>query len=38
MPSGFYVQRTSDGRRVVVDVTPRDADGEPIVPPTLPEG
>ncbi len=33
MPTGLHWQTTPDGRRVLIDLTPRDADGNPI---TLP--
>ncbi len=36
MPTGLRRQRTPDGRVVTVDLTPRHADGTPIVPPTIP--
>lgn len=38
MPSGVRRQRTPEGDHVLVDLTIRDADGQPIVPPTLPPG
>lgn len=36
MPTGVHHQLTPDGHEVLVDLTPRDADGNPIVPPPLP--
>jgi len=36
MPTGKHWQRTPDGRRVLVDVTPRHPDGTPITPPPIP--
>ena len=36
MPTGTYYERLPDGRRVLVDVTPRKPDGTPIVPPNRP--
>jgi hypothetical protein len=35
MPSGLHYQRTPEGRRVLVDLTPRHPNGEPIVPPDM---
>jgi len=32
MPTGIHRQLTPDGRVVLVDLTPRDADGNPITP------
>lgn len=37
MPTGTHSQKVpATGRRVKVDVTPREPDGTPIVPPTIP--
>jgi hypothetical protein len=33
MPTGLAWQVTPDGRRVLIDLTPRDANGNPISPP-----
>lgn len=35
MPSGLHKQRLRNGDVVDVDLTPRDPNGEPIVPPTI---
>jgi hypothetical protein len=36
MPTGLHYQRTPEGNHVLVDLTPRYPDGEPIIPPDLP--
>lgn len=36
MPTGLHLQRAADGTQMLVDVTPRDENGDPIVPPTIP--
>jgi len=36
MPTGLHRHRTPTGETVLVDMTPRDPDGVPIVPPTIP--
>lgn len=36
MPTGVHVQLDRRGNRTKVDLTPRHADGTPIVPPTIP--
>ncbi len=33
MPTGLHWQVTPDGRRVLIDLTPRDTNGNPISPP-----
>lgn len=35
MPTGLHVQHLADGTTVLIDVTPRDENGDAIVPPTL---